>query len=223
MNELERESTTTANNVPASLVRTGGSTPVMEMQEAPSLLDYWRVIKNHKWKILACCVTAIMVALIYVLSVKPTYTAWAMLLIEPKGQRVVKFEEMLSEPIQPGENEYYQSQFEMLKSRSLAAEVIKSHGLEQNQVFAGTDQEQNFAQRVVGDDARLVECRDRYDRGQPSWTSQQRTQRVRSCFGAYRHLPGDARYQTREAQPARNGRFQYTRPCARGPTRQRSR
>ena len=148
MNELERESTTTANNVPASLVRTGGSTPVMEMQEAPSLLDYWRVVKAHKWKILACCLTAITGALIYVLSVTPIYTAWATLLIEPQGQRVVKFNEMLSEPIQPGENEYYESQFEMLKSRSLAADVIKSQGLEKHNVFTGDDQEQNFAQRV---------------------------------------------------------------------------
>jgi polysaccharide biosynthesis transport protein len=149
MTELERESTTTANNLPASIVRTGGSTPVMEMREAPSLLDYWRVFKNHKCKILACCVTAIMAALIYVLSVTPVYTAWAMLLIEPKGQRVLKFQEMLSEPMQPGEDEYYQSQFEMLKSRSLAAEVIKNQQLEKHPVFIGADREQSFMQRLT--------------------------------------------------------------------------
>ena len=147
MNDLERESRT---NIPATLAPAVGSAPMLETQEAPSLLDYWRVIKNHKWKILACCITAIMGALFYVLSVTPTYTARAMLLIEPKGQRIVKFQEMLSDPIQPDEKEYYQSQFEMLKSRSLAAEVFKNQQLEKHSVFTGgAGQPQNFAQQLV--------------------------------------------------------------------------
>jgi capsular exopolysaccharide synthesis family protein len=148
MNDLERQSTTMTDSLPAHPVRAGGSAAAAEIQEAPNLLDYWRVVKKHRWKIFACCVAAISGALIYVLSVTPVYTAWAMLLIEPKEQRVVKFEEMLSEPIQPGEDEYYESQFEMLKSRSLAAEVIKNQQLDKHPIFTGAGRKQNFVQRL---------------------------------------------------------------------------
>jgi polysaccharide biosynthesis transport protein len=149
MDDLDRQFTVAGSGTPAHLVSAGGGFPLADLQEAPSLLDYWRLVKKHKWKIVGCCLAAMCGALIYVLSVKPTYTAWAVLLIEPKGQSVVKFEEMLSDPIQPGENEYYESQFEMLKSRSLAAEVIKSQRLEKHPVFTGATQDQNFVQQLA--------------------------------------------------------------------------
>jgi capsular exopolysaccharide synthesis family protein len=147
MNGPDQQSTAAGHNLPASPVGAGGSAAAMD--ESPTLLDYWRIVKKHKWKILACCATAIAGALIYVLSATPTYTAWTMLLIEPKGQRVVKLDEMLSEPVRPDENEHYESQIEMLKSRSLAAEVIKHQQLENHPVFTGAHNEQNIAQRLV--------------------------------------------------------------------------
>lgn len=141
MNDVKRESTAPADKLPAQLVHAGGSAPVMEIQEAPDLLDYWRLIKKHKGKIFLCCVTAVSGALIYLFSVTPTYTAGALVLIEPKGQRVVKFAEMLSEQVRPDENEYYESQFEMLKSRSLAAEVIKDQQLQSHLIFVGANEQ----------------------------------------------------------------------------------
>jgi capsular exopolysaccharide synthesis family protein len=148
MNDLVGPSAGDGRYLPINRAPETGGWTMRDFQETPSLLDFWRIIKKHRWKILCCCAMALACALIYVLSVTPTYTASAMLLIEPKGSRVVKFEDMLSDPIQPGENEYYQSQFEMLKSRSLAAEVIKSESLSKHQVFAGIEQEQGLAQRI---------------------------------------------------------------------------
>lgn len=148
MNHLEPQTPWQNVNLPTQSTPPVGRWPIREIEESASLLDYWRVIKKHKWKVVACVAVALTVALIYVLSATPKYTSWATLLIEPKGPRVVKFEEMLTEPIQSGENEYYQSQFEMLKSRSLAADVIKSHGLDKHRVFTNDDRDPNFAQRL---------------------------------------------------------------------------
>ncbi|MDH3443596.1 MAG: GumC family protein, partial [Deltaproteobacteria bacterium] len=148
MNDLERQTPWQNINLPSQIAPPVGGAPIREIDEAASLQDYWRVIQKHKWKIVGCVVASLSVAVIYILMATPTYTASATLLIEPKSQRVVKFEEMLSEPTQAGENEYYQSQFEMLKSRSLAADAIKNGRLDKNSVFISAVQERSFAQRL---------------------------------------------------------------------------
>ncbi|HWH77998.1 MAG TPA: GumC family protein, partial [Candidatus Binatus sp.] len=59
------------------------------------------------------------------------------MVIERKGPQVVNVQQVLSESVESDEHNYYQSQYEMLRSRSLAAEVIRQLGLEKNPEFTG--------------------------------------------------------------------------------------
>jgi len=106
-------------------------------EEAPSVRDYWQIVRKHKWKIAGCLLTAIAIAAVVVFTKTPIYTAKAKLVIERRGPQVVNIQQVLSESVETDEHSYYQSQYEMLKSRSLAAEVIKALGLEKNPVLAG--------------------------------------------------------------------------------------
>ena len=118
---------------------------LIESAEAPSLRDYWQIVRKHKWKILACFLAAVVITAIIVFSMTPIYTATATLLIERKAPQVVKIQQVLSESIEADERSYYESQYEMLKSRSLAAEVIKGQGLDRNPQFTGQARHKNFA------------------------------------------------------------------------------
>src|SRR6476620_2356884 len=93
--------------------------------EAPNLRDYWKIVRKYKWLIGICFVSAVVLTLVVLFSTTPIYTASATLLIERKGPQVVDIKQVLSESVEADEHSYYESQYAMLKSRSLAAQVIK--------------------------------------------------------------------------------------------------
>ena len=112
--------------------------------EAPSFRDYWRVLRKHQWKIAACLAAAVAVTAIVVFSMTPLYFARATLMIERKAPQVVKIQQVAAEePEAADEHSFYESQYQVLKSRSLAAEVIKAHKLDADAKFL--NQEHVFA------------------------------------------------------------------------------
>jgi capsular exopolysaccharide synthesis family protein len=109
---------------------------VIEANDAPSIRDHWQMARKHRRKIAGCLLIAISIGVVAALLTTPIYTARAKVLIERKGPQVVKIQEVLSESIESDEHNYYQSQYEMLKSRSLAADVIRQLKLENNPLFS---------------------------------------------------------------------------------------
>ena len=103
--------------------------------DAPNLRDYWRVARKHQRKILTCLAAAVATSAVIAFSQTPIYTAGTTLLIERKDPQIVNFKQVLSESVDAEESSYYESQYEMLKSRSLAAQVIKTLNLERNFAF----------------------------------------------------------------------------------------
>jgi succinoglycan biosynthesis transport protein ExoP len=114
------------------------------VDEAPSLRDYWQVATKHKWKIVACFVASVMITALILFSTTPIYTAKATLLIERTEPQVVNIKQVLSESATAEETSYYESQYQVLRSRSLAAEVIKAQGLDQNPEFTTAGARANF-------------------------------------------------------------------------------
>jgi uncharacterized protein involved in exopolysaccharide biosynthesis len=70
------------------------------------------------------CGTVLTTALLLVL-IPPTYTAEVMLLIERKPPRVLDRHEASAEIFVPDDYDFYKTQYELLKSRALAAQVIR--------------------------------------------------------------------------------------------------
>jgi capsular exopolysaccharide synthesis family protein len=67
----------------------------------------------------------------------PVYTAEATLLIERNAPRVLDIHEVNLEPQVVDEYDFYKTQYEILKSRTLAVWVIQEQALESNDLFAG--------------------------------------------------------------------------------------
>ena len=99
--------------------------PVGREEERFCLRDCWGVITNRLWLIAVCfCGTVLATALLLVL-IPPTYTAEVTLLIERKPPRVLHMPEASAEPLVPDEYDFYKTQYALLKSRTLAAQVIR--------------------------------------------------------------------------------------------------
>lgn len=100
--------------------------PVIE-EETIDLRQYWRTIMQRKWSILSFAMVVTLLTIMVVFSIKPTYRATATLLIESQQANVVSIEEVYG--LDSSNNEYYLTQFEILKSRQLAEKVIRNLNL----------------------------------------------------------------------------------------------
>ncbi len=86
------------------------------------LRAYWRILLKRRWLVLAILGTVAICALVLTLFTTPIYRATAMLQIDRDVQQVVQVEGMTQ--VEGGNDyDFYQTQYELLKSRALAERV----------------------------------------------------------------------------------------------------
>jgi len=110
-----------------------GSAPV----RAAHLLDYWRVIVHRRWVIgLATAVVATCVA-ISTFMMRPVYRATVQLQIEKNTPRFLPFQDIVAGMNEAGPD-FYQTQYRIIQSRTVARRVIETLDLARHPDFAGT-------------------------------------------------------------------------------------
>lgn len=86
------------------------------------LLEYWRVIVKRKWTVLGAFAIVVLSGLMATLLTTPIFRATATVQIERQAMRVVNVPGV--EPIEaPYDREFYETQFQLLRSRSMAEKV----------------------------------------------------------------------------------------------------
>jgi polysaccharide biosynthesis transport protein len=103
------------------------------------LRQYWRIIHKHLRLIGACLLGAALLTVLLVLTQTPMYTATSLVMIEPRAPQVFRMKEMVSEPLAANEYDFYKTQYDIVRSRSLAAQVIRALDLEDVPYFNGKD------------------------------------------------------------------------------------
>ena len=83
---------------------------------------YLRILNRYRWRILSLAVVLTLLATVLTFTIAPTYKATATLLIEAEKANVVSIEEVYG--IDSGRQEYFFTQFEILKSRRIAERVV---------------------------------------------------------------------------------------------------
>lgn len=112
-----------------------------------SLTECVRILRQHRWVILAVAGAAMIAASLFSLSRTPLYTAETTLLIERQAPRVLKAQEdtQSAQPDYYGAAEFYKTQFELLRSRDLAATALRESGVEE-ELLGKNHQADNQAQ-----------------------------------------------------------------------------
>lgn len=108
---------------------------VVEDQVHP-LRDYGLILKRHRWLILSCVLVVFVGAALYTFTRTSLYTAEVTLLIERKAPQILKVQDTRGDSDDYNQ-EFYKTQYEILKSRALAERVIRSEGLEGHPLFGG--------------------------------------------------------------------------------------
>lgn len=99
-----------------------------------NLREYWLVLLKRKWTVIAFALPLFIVVTIYSFVAMPTYTAKGTLLIE-KEPNILTFEQVFQ--IESLIDDYYQTQFKLLQSQSLADSVIERMKLYDSESFSG--------------------------------------------------------------------------------------
>ncbi|MDE3270658.1 GumC family protein [Pseudoalteromonas sp. G4] len=104
-----------------------------QQEEIIDLKQYFAVINKAKWRLLTFAFFMTIFAVIVVLKITPTYKATATLLIEAQEAKAVSFEEVYG--LDSSKKEYYLTQFEILKSNTIAKQVIEKLNLAEHPEF----------------------------------------------------------------------------------------
>jgi polysaccharide biosynthesis transport protein len=97
------------------------------------LLAYWRAIVARRWTILAVLVTVVAVTLLWTFKQKPIYQAQVTIQIDRENPNILSFKDIYQ--LESSTDDTLRTQFEVLKSRSLARRVIQDMHLENQQEF----------------------------------------------------------------------------------------
>ena len=105
--------------------------------------DYLRTMLKHRWTIITCFLLVFVSVAIYTFTATPIYQASAQLIIEKDNPNILSIEEVLS--VDSSGTDYYQTQYKIIESRSLARKVIQKLHLETSEEFFPAPKEDFFS------------------------------------------------------------------------------
>lgn len=106
---------------------------VPQEEKEVNLRDYWRVIRKRQWMILAFFLIVVVTAAVATFTTRPTYRGTATIQINKENPQILDFKEILA--VNPFDMDYYQTQYKILESRTLARRVIQNLKLTEHPEF----------------------------------------------------------------------------------------
>jgi succinoglycan biosynthesis transport protein ExoP len=104
-------------------------------EEGLDLARYFRVLLKHRWIIITSIVGASAIGLGVTLLMTPIFSANATLKIDRESARIVDTQSIEPHEDSGGADEFFQTQYGLLKSRALAMDVIDRLGLSSGDAF----------------------------------------------------------------------------------------
>ena len=106
-------------------------------QETAHLLDYWKIVVKRRWLLIQIFIIFLLIGAYSTFTATPLYRATTTLKIEPANPTVTGVMGVGEARLAEGgaAYDYYQTQYRLLQSRSLAARVIIDLGLASNKTF----------------------------------------------------------------------------------------
>ena len=112
------------------------------------LRDYWEVLLRYRWTVLAFFAAVVASTLFVTLVTVPTYKATTLIEIKAENQKLVAFQDVVQ--MAQVEREFYQTQYDVLRSRTLARRVIERLKLADDPSFVPPDSKPGVISMAIG-------------------------------------------------------------------------
>ena len=113
-----------------------------EEEEGVHFWDFWHVLSRRRWTVISFFIVTVIAVTIWTFTTRPVYTSSATLRIEKEQPHVVKFDEVVKDA--DSQQDYYQTQYKLLQSRTLANRVIGLLQLDQHPDFQQPERERGW-------------------------------------------------------------------------------
>ncbi len=113
------------------------------------LLDYWRILVKHKWTVFICLFITLVTVITATFLITPIYRSTLTLQIESEPAKIVKYEVESETNAYQSYDSFYKTQYELLKSRSLAQRIINLLNLDENPILMGEQQQASLWQPLL--------------------------------------------------------------------------
>jgi polysaccharide biosynthesis transport protein len=127
--------------MPVEYQRSGGGYPYypqVDVAEEPGGFDFYkylRVFTKYRWLIISIVATTLAIATVLTFLMVPIYRATSSIQIDREAMSVVKVDGLQPDETQGAGLEFYQTQYELLASRSLAERVVSTLALTSDNQF----------------------------------------------------------------------------------------
>lgn len=122
-----------------------------EFVEPVSLRDYVKVLVRRRWAVMTFVAAVVSLTAVFTLTARPIYRATTRIMIEKESPRILNIKDIL--PMETTGTDFYQTQYKILESRSLARRVIEQLDLSSHPDFnpppSGIFASQNSREGVV--------------------------------------------------------------------------
>lgn len=125
------------SNLPSSEFQTDYDNYIVE--DIFSLNELLDILLRRKWIIISCFLIFVIVAFLVSLKMTPMYKAGITIEISPDNPKITSFDEVVE--LDAPQREYYETQYKLIKSRSLAGTVASNLELEKNPEFNPKDED----------------------------------------------------------------------------------
>ncbi|AHE99981.1 GumC family protein [Thioalkalivibrio paradoxus] len=111
---------------------------VPEDDDSIDLREYWRILVKRKWVVFGLLAIMLTATAMGTLLMVPEYRATATVEIKPEGGRILAYEDFESSARgAAGSQQFLTTQYEILRSRSLAEAVVRREGLQDHPELTG--------------------------------------------------------------------------------------
>lgn len=129
MNELKRIPSSEVYSLPSPEY----SPSSFHEEREVHLRDYWKVIRKRQWTVIAIFLIVVITTAIATFTMKPIYRGTTTIQINKENPQIVDFKEIFA--VNTMDMDYYQTQYKILESRSLAKRVIQHLKLSEHPEF----------------------------------------------------------------------------------------
>ncbi|MGY6629545.1 MAG: GumC family protein [Wenzhouxiangella sp.] len=106
--------------------------------ETIDLLVLWNAVRKRKWIVASILIFAVAVGILQTLLTVPMYSSTAVVQINHEGQRILRIEDFEATPRSwQGVEQFYQTQFEIIRGRQLAEDVVRRLEIWDHPEFTG--------------------------------------------------------------------------------------
>ena len=103
------------------------------IEEEIDLRDYLRVILKRRWIIISFFAIVVLTVAVHTFTATPIYKATSRIVIEKENPKLVSIQEVMA--VDATGSDYYQTQYKIIESRTVARGVIKRLNLENSLEF----------------------------------------------------------------------------------------